>query len=98
MPSLPPELLTILGLAGAQMLAAISPGPSFLITTRTAVVESRKEGVKIALGLSAGTVIWAGSGDLGRGHIQRTLVVHSRRHVFWQEKSGITLPEVENVD
>jgi threonine/homoserine/homoserine lactone efflux protein len=65
MPSLPPELFVILGIAGAQMLAVISPGPSFLITARTAVVKSRAEGVKIALGLSAGTIIWAGAALFG---------------------------------
>jgi threonine/homoserine/homoserine lactone efflux protein len=60
-----PELVTIFSIAAAQMVAVISPGPSFLITARTAVTRSRLEGFKIALGLSAGTVVWAGAALFG---------------------------------
>ena len=48
-----------------QLLAVISPGPSFLITARTAVAQSRWRGVQVALGLGAGTVIWASAAVLG---------------------------------
>lgn len=47
------------------MLAVISPGPSFLITARTAVAASRLDGMKVALGLGAGTVIWSSAALLG---------------------------------
>jgi threonine/homoserine/homoserine lactone efflux protein len=60
-----PEILAIISIGLAQMAAVISPGPSFLITARTAVTRSRAEGVKIALGLSAGTVVWAGAALFG---------------------------------
>jgi RhtB (resistance to homoserine/threonine) family protein len=60
-----PEILTLLSIGAAQLLAVVSPGPSFLVTARTAVARSRSEGVKIALGLGAGTVIWAGAALFG---------------------------------
>ena len=59
------ELLTLATIGGLQMLAVISPGPSFLITARTAVASSRLDGMKVALGLGAGTVIWATAALLG---------------------------------
>lgn len=60
-----PEILTILAIGAAQMVAVVSPGPSFLITARTAVAKSRRDGVKVAAGLAAGTVIWAGAALFG---------------------------------
>jgi threonine/homoserine/homoserine lactone efflux protein len=60
-----PEFLAIISIGLAQLAAVISPGPSFLITARTAVTRSRGEGIKIALGLAAGTVIWAGAALFG---------------------------------
>jgi threonine/homoserine/homoserine lactone efflux protein len=58
-------LWILLSIGLAQLVAVISPGPSFLITAQTAVARSRWEGVKIALGLAAGTVIWAGAALFG---------------------------------
>jgi threonine/homoserine/homoserine lactone efflux protein len=60
-----PELLILLSIGLAQMAAVISPGPSFLITARTAAARSRADGVKVAAGLAAGTVIWAGAALFG---------------------------------
>lgn len=59
------DLLTLLTIGFVQLLAVISPGPSFLITARTAVARSRLDGFKVALGLAAGTVIWASAALLG---------------------------------
>ena len=59
------ELLTLASIGVVQLLAVISPGPSFLITARTSVARSRADGVKVALGLGAGTVIWAGAALFG---------------------------------
>jgi len=58
-------LSTIISIGLVQLLAVMSPGPSFLITARTAVARSRLDGVKVALGLGAGTVIWASAALLG---------------------------------
>jgi RhtB (resistance to homoserine/threonine) family protein len=48
-----------------HLLAVISPGPSFLVTARTAVARSRADGIKVALGLGAGTVVWSAAALLG---------------------------------
>jgi threonine/homoserine/homoserine lactone efflux protein len=58
-------MLTLLSIGLVQLLAVISPGPSFLITARTAVSRSRIDGLKVALGLGAGTVVWASAALLG---------------------------------
>jgi leucyl aminopeptidase len=59
------DLLTLVSIGLIQLLAVISPGPSFLITARTAVAHSRLDGFKVALGLGAGTVIWSSAALLG---------------------------------
>ena len=59
------DLLTLASIGFVQLLAVISPGPSFLITARTAVAQSRADGMKVALGLGAGTVIWSSAALLG---------------------------------
>ena len=59
------DLFTLLSIGMIQLLAVISPGPSFLITARTAVAHSRLDGIKVALGLGAGTVIWSSAALLG---------------------------------
>lgn len=65
MPLATSDLLLLLSIAVVQLLAVISPGPSFLITARTAVARSRGDGVKVALGLTAGTVVWSSAALLG---------------------------------
>lgn len=57
------DILLSIGLI--QLMAAISPGPSFLITVRTAAISSRLDGVKVALGLAAGAATWASATVLG---------------------------------
>ena len=59
------DLLTLLSIGLIQLMAVISPGPSFLITARTAVAHSRADGIKVALGLGAGTVVWSSAALLG---------------------------------
>ncbi len=59
------ELLTLAGIGLVQLLAVISPGPSFLITAQTAALRSPATGVKVALGLGAGTLLWSGAALLG---------------------------------
>ena len=59
------DLLLLLSIGFVQLLAVISPGPSFLITARTAVARSRYDGFKVALGLTAGTVVWSSAALLG---------------------------------
>lgn len=59
------ELFTLASIGMIQLLAVISPGPSFLITARTAVAQSRADGIRVAFGLGAGTVIWSSAALLG---------------------------------
>jgi len=53
------NLLTLATIGLVHLLAVMSPGPSFLITARTAVAQSRTDGIKVALGLGAGSVVWS---------------------------------------
>lgn len=59
------SLLTLVTIGLVQLLAVISPGPSFLITAQTAVARSRFDGIKIAFGLGAGTLVWSTAAVLG---------------------------------
>jgi threonine/homoserine/homoserine lactone efflux protein len=52
-------LISLLTLAGAHLLAAASPGPSFLKVARTAVSSSRDHGLMAALAMAVGAGIWA---------------------------------------
>src|SRR5262249_36569494 len=59
------NLLTLATIGVVHLLAAMSPGPSFLVTAQTAVARSRIDGVKAALGLGAGTIVWSAAALLG---------------------------------
>ena len=81
------SLFTLLSIGLIQLLAVISPGPSFLITARTAVAQSRLDGIKVALGLGAGTVIWSTAALLGLNavfhadafHVQGPLTEYAKK-------------------
>jgi threonine/homoserine/homoserine lactone efflux protein len=51
--------LPLLGFALAHLLAAASPGPSFVFITHTAVARSRGAGVLASLAMAVGALIWA---------------------------------------
>lgn len=59
------SILTLMTIGLVQLLAVMSPGPSFLITARTAVARSRADGIMVAIGLGAGSVVWASAALLG---------------------------------
>lgn len=65
------SLITLVTIGFVQLLAVISPGPSFLITAQTAVARSRLDGIKIAFGLGAGTLVWSTAALLGLNVIFR---------------------------
>ncbi len=75
MPLATSEISTLISIGLVQILAVISPGPSFLITARTAVAGSRLDGVKVALGLGAGTVIWSSAALLGLNLVFRAVPI-----------------------
>ena len=54
------ELAIVLaGFWFTHLAAVASPGPSFLVVTRTAAAGSRRAGVAVAFGLAIGTLVWA---------------------------------------
>lgn len=57
--------VSVLSIAGALILGAMSPGPSFLMVARTAVSSSRIDGLAAALGMGVGGVLFAGVALLG---------------------------------
>lgn len=59
------NLVTLATIALVQLMAVISPGPSFLITAKTAVSQSSADGIKLAFGLGLGSVVWATAALLG---------------------------------
>jgi RhtB (resistance to homoserine/threonine) family protein len=64
-PEVTANLLTLATIGLIHLLAVMSPGPSFLVTARTAVARSRADGIKVALGLGAGSVVWSAAALLG---------------------------------
>ncbi len=58
-------LLLIVGVALAQTLAVVSPGPSLVVVARSSVAYSRAAGLWTALGLGVGTLVWAAAAMFG---------------------------------
>jgi len=58
-------LVPILTIAAAIALAAMSPGPSFIMVARTALAVSRRSGLGAALGMGLGAALFATLGLLG---------------------------------
>jgi len=65
------SFLTLMPILGALLLGAISPGPAFVFVVRTAVAQSRIEGLAAALGMGVGAFSYATLAVLGL----RTLMV-----------------------
>ena len=53
------EYSFLLGIATVFILGTMSPGPSFILTAKTAVSKSRKEGFGVAIGLGLGAVVFS---------------------------------------
>lgn len=52
-------IAAVVGILGAIMLGAMSPGPSFVFVARTAVGRTRGDGVAAAVGMGIGGVVFA---------------------------------------
>ena len=50
-------VVSLFSILGALILGAISPGPSFLFVTRTAVAVSRRDGIAAAVGMGLGATV-----------------------------------------
>ncbi|MCV2348774.1 LysE family translocator [Paucibacter sp. Y2R2-4] len=59
------EIFSLLGIASALAIGAISPGPSFVMVARAAVSASRSSGVAASLGMGCGAVLFASAALLG---------------------------------
>lgn len=55
----------LLGIFSAVVLGAVSPGPSFVLVARTAMVASRREALVTALGMGIGAFLLAEAAALG---------------------------------
>ena len=53
------SIVAIIGVALAHLLAAISPGPAFVLSVRTAVGEGFRPAAGLAFGFGIGAAIWA---------------------------------------
>jgi len=53
------EVTSILSIAAALCVGAVSPGPSFLMVAKTAASAGRSNGLNAALGMGLGTLIFA---------------------------------------
>lgn len=53
------ELAVLISILGVFLLGAISPGPSFVVVSRTAISQSRTDGVMAALGMGIGGFVFA---------------------------------------
>ena len=59
------EFTPLVSAAALWSVAAISPGPNFWITIRTAVVHSRRASLRVVTGIVIGTLSWGIAGFLG---------------------------------
>ncbi len=53
------SILILTGFVAVHLLAVMSPGPSFLVVARASVARSRRSAIWSALGMGAGSVVWA---------------------------------------
>jgi threonine/homoserine/homoserine lactone efflux protein len=51
-------MIALFSILGALLLGAASPGPSFVLVSQIAMRESRRDGVKAALGMGLGGAIY----------------------------------------
>lgn len=57
--------VAIVSILGSIAVGAASPGPSFVFVTRTAIAQSRRDGVAAAIGMGAGGMFYGALGLLG---------------------------------
>ena len=62
---MPTTLTSLLTLAAIHLLAASSPGPSFLFVGQAAASRSRRAGLVAALAMGVGATVWAAAALLG---------------------------------
>jgi threonine/homoserine/homoserine lactone efflux protein len=55
----------VIGILGAILVGAMSPGPSFVVVARTAAARTRADGISAAIGMGVGGVVFAALALLG---------------------------------
>lgn len=65
MPSTADSLTILAAVAVLWALAAVSPGPNFVMTAQIAITRSRRDGLMAVAGIGFGTVIWGFAGCFG---------------------------------
>ncbi|ABC24506.1 LysE family translocator [Rhodospirillum rubrum] len=60
-----PEVVALIGILGALLIGAISPGPSFVLVSRLALARSRRDGIAAALGMGLGGALFGTIALLG---------------------------------
>ncbi len=60
-----PYAFTLAGIAAANMLACLSPGPAFLLVSRAAAGHSRTIGLATGLGVALAATLWAAAAAFG---------------------------------
>lgn len=58
-------MLAVLAGAGIHLIAVVSPGPNFLVISRTALAHSRRAAMWVTAGVTTGAFVIIGSGFLG---------------------------------
>ena len=58
-------LAIIIAILLVDLLALVSPGPNFVLTTTAAVAQSRKHAIWTGCGIATGSFAWASAAALG---------------------------------
>jgi threonine efflux protein len=82
------NLQPILTVAALNVAAAISPGPAFLIVSKTAAASTRRAALLVVAGIVTGSVIWAVAALLG---VQLILAKAASIYRFLQLFGGVYL-------
>jgi len=67
------ELFTLAGIAAANTVACLSPGPAFLLVSRAAAGRSRATGLATGLGVALAATLWAAAACFGVAAIMTRL-------------------------
>ena len=57
--------LTLLGIGAIHLLAAMSPGPAFVVVSRVSAGQTRRAALAAALGCASAALVWALAASLG---------------------------------
>src|SRR6476661_7385220 len=58
-------VFALAGIGAVQLMAAMSPGPAFLVVTRISVGETRRTALGAAFGVATAALFWAVAATLG---------------------------------